>query len=368
MQGFRAYFAMLWFLIPIGPAWSDCASCTADQVHEELAAPELVREEILRTAIEKKVPVFIKKTAHGQVPVVLLNSQTVPELRPFIDDSIGIFHVMQPEAGNDHGGVRLGRKLIDVDTPGRRTFGEIHDTGISWRPLESYLDLRKPTSDVMVEIVFRLNPAEKRVAEYYQRVRRAAIFRVKFNFGTTRTVSSAENMLVNGAEHCFIFSRGAALDIHIQEMENRLRSMGVKNVEALMNHPLILRHLEMVQRRMLNTLPDQPATFNASLMMSKSESMALQSAMPPGVRVDQAMTWIVALDATRKYRVLLRDLGITTALSWQDMENPRAVAVLIYDDPSKADVFNRGHYETPGHFLNWTTENQRPVQASDLKP
>ncbi len=300
------------------------------------------------------VPMFMKSTVNGDIPVVLVSSETAPKLHDIIEGSFGTGVHLQPDWKNDHGSMRVGEWLIDVDTPGARGYGEIHDTGLSWRNFDGYT---KKTQKNIVETTFILEPTEMQSAMYYQKIRRSALFRVPFTFGGNQAAQKP-NLLTTG-EHCFIFSKGSANSSHINEINSRLQKLGI-------NAQQILTKVEI--NNTLSTLREKIARLNTD-DKALSEYGILEMAKPltdlfvkEGIAVDKAVEvtqWLISYDATSRYGQLLANLQIRGGSGFEDMNSPRASLILIYDAPGKAKEFQNASYTAKGFFNNWTTQGQK---------
>ena len=293
--------------------------------------------------------------------MILMDRTTAPKLEPFLAQSIGTQIQLQPNWQNDHGSLRVTNHLIDADTPGARSYGELHKTGIAWKPLDSYMVRRQTGHYVILEVAYRLTPYERSVAEYYQRVRRAAIFRVKFTFGSGRNAEDYVNQLDGGGEHCFLFCKGTQVQTQVREIESKLGQAGVADSNAIFGSPEVQKYLGQVIPKLMAANPDQENSLNASLVLQPEDLAVIAPLKPEGMDIRLFAEWLVALDASRKYSQLLISLQVTSSTGMSDMNNPRATAILIYDSDGKNQQFRDATYTSHGIFYNWTLDGQYPL-------
>ena len=322
------------------------------------------REVLLAEAKRAKVPVFLRRTAQGEIPVLLVNSSTYPKLKAFLDASVGTQIQLQPDYNNDHGSLRVGGYIIDVDTPGSRGYGEIHDTGLSWRPVKSYLPRRDGDSYVILEVAYGVTPDELGAADYYQRVRRAAIMRVPFTFDNADNDMDSPEMLQNAGEHCFTFCKAGDLDNEIYGIERKLRAAGVADPRKLMANAKVKAFLNGAFKKIMEANELDSRTFNVKLANRPAAITGLKTALPAGAKGKAAAVanWLIALDATLRYKDLMRTLDVSSDLAVRDMDNRRATAILVYDDPDKNEDFDGATYQARGKFYNWNNNGQRPAK------
>ena len=319
------------------------------------------RADILHLVRENNIPAFSKKITGGEISVILMDRTTAPKLEPFLAQSLGTQIQLQPNWKNDHGSLRVTNHLIDADTPGARSYGELHKTGIAWKPLDSYMVRRQTGHHVILEVAYRLTPYERSVAEYYQRVRRAAVFRVKFTFGSGRSAEDYVNQLDGGGEHCFLFCKGTQVQTQVREIESKLGQAGVADSNAILGSPEVQKYLGQVIPKLMAANPDQENSLNASLIQQPEDLAVIAPLKPERMDIRLFAEWLVALDASRKYSQLLISLRVTSSTGMSDMNNPRATAILIYDSDGKDQQFRDATYTSHGIFYNWTLDGQYPL-------
>ncbi|MDO9182554.1 MAG: hypothetical protein Q7U04_09095, partial [Bacteriovorax sp.] len=182
-------------------------------------------------AKKNNIPVFYKQNHAGEeIPFILVNRDSSKKLSHLIENSFGTDVTLQPKRNNDHGLLRAGNFIIDLDLPGLRGYGEINKTGLAWKNFSSYTEKRQFDADVILEIAYLVTPEEKKIIDFYQRIRRAAIFRVRFVLNNFKT-EEQPFLLNTGNEHCFIFCKGQAVAGHIAELREKLAELGLKNID-----------------------------------------------------------------------------------------------------------------------------------------
>ena len=320
------------------------------------------RKFIAQFAKKHGIPVFIKQNDHGvDVPVILVNKQSAPKLKALFENSFGTQVALQKDWNNDHGLLRNGKYLIDLDSPGARGFGEIEQTGLAWKNLETYLPKRSAGSSPVLEVSYLLTPHEKSVIDYYQKVRRSALFRVKFSFGGFQG-PNYPNMLSNGGEHCFIFCKAEAVSAHVHEIKSRLADLGLENPDQLLNDPQVLKNLTIIQDILNEVEPDKlhHGVLGTDGMLDLLKDHFPQTIVTKAQKLE-FLNWVVSYDASKKYSAALKTLGVTRDYGIRDAINQRASAVFIYDEGADINSFNNATYSNYGKFVSWPTTKQYPV-------
>ena len=334
---------------------------------------EIVRQTILDFLLKNRnIPAFIKKTRNGEVPVILINSQTLPLLKPLIEHSSGFMFAQQIGYRNDHGLMRAGNYIIDADTPGARGYGELHQTGLAWKFLDNYLPRRNTGSYVMIETGYLLSKEDQLTIESYQRIRRAAIFRIPFTFGGKKT-KSALNTIENSGENCFGFCKAATLGKDITEITLRLTELGIQDVPALLGSPLIQKYLKIASDIILTANTDDPKSLNWGMVNGPMAIDMLNPLLPTNLTTEQKgilINWIVALDASKKYSELKAKNNISNDGGFQDLQNGKTSFILIYDSMDKKDQFDSATYSSKGVFYSWDSREQiaLPPPPADQLP
>lgn len=320
------------------------------------------RNFITKFAKKNKVPVFIKQNYSGvDVPVILVNKQTAPKLKDLFANSFGTQAALQKDWNNDHGLLRTGKYIIDLDSPGARGFGEVEYTGLAWKNIDSYLPRKSPGSSPVVEVTYLLTPDEQSAIDYYQKVRRSALFRVKFTFGGAVPVEYP-NLLKTGGEHCFIFCKATAVRSHVQEIKSKLIAMGLADPDKTIKDPKVQEGILKIQRMINNASPDN---LHSNLLNHPSNFAIFNDVYPAQVTTPEAklafMNWMISLDSSVKYSEVLTNLGVTGDYGLQDAINKRASAIFIYDEGADPETFHNATYSNYGKMIDWPRTTQFPA-------
>ena len=335
------------------------------QVAKDVNLDAHVNHRLFVTNYAKKngIPVFVKQNQMGEeIPIVLVNRESAKKMGGFVNNSYGTEVALQPGYGNDHGLMRMGNAIIDLDAPGYRGYGEIQKTGLAWKEFNSYMERRKPGHGVTLEVAYLLTPDERKTIDLYQRIRRAAIFRVKFSFKDFKT-EDQPFLLKGGGEHCFIFCKAQAVTSHISELQGYLQQMGVTNVEEYMNKAEVQTALKNLQEIVLNTHPDK---LSPEIIGTKEALAHFKGLYPKEVVSDEQkavfLRWVMSYDGSKNYNRVLKDLGVTSDYGLGDARNSRVSAVLVYDEDVNPQQFNQAVYKSEGAFTSWPTGAQKPVE------
>lgn len=320
------------------------------------------RKFIAQFAKKNGIPVFIKQNDKGvEVPVILVNKKTAPQLAGLFDNSFGTQVVLQADWNNDHGLLRSGKYIIDLDAPGARGYGEIEQTGLAWKDINTYLPLKKAGSYPVLEVSYLLTPNEKSVIDYYQKVRRSALFRVRFSFGGFQG-PDYPNMLKGGGEHCFIFCKAEAVSYHVTEIRSRLVNLGLQNPEELLNNPDVIKKLGTIQE-VFNEV--QPQQLHSNILSTDGMLDLMAPYYPQNITTKaqklEFINWLVSYDSSKKYSSVLKGLGVTGDYGLRDAMNQRASAIFIYDEGADASTFTNATYSKSGKFVSWPQTKQYPV-------
>lgn len=318
---------------------------TADQVSE-------MRGDLVKRVQREGVPAFYKRVAPGrEIPVVLVDAQTYGKIQPVMDHTIGPQVVLQPDWKNDHGSLHILGHLIDVDTPGARGFGEIHQTGLAWKPIGGYLQRRGQGAYTILETAFAVTPDEARVADYYHRVRRGALVRVKFTFTQVNYPAGTPNLLQHGGEHCFVFCKAGAVRSHVQEIASKIEQMGIPDVRAWLAQDSVREFLNAASVRVMAA--DVTKGLAPNMLETPELLQLLGAAVPanfPKNRLPELANWVVGYDASAKYQELVERLGFQGGVGIEEAASPRALAIFVYTDSSHAPAFRDGSFTAKGIF------------------
>lgn len=336
----------------------------------QLVAPPAAqaREAIIeQLKLEKDlVPAFLKNGRTGDVPVILLNADTQGPLKELLDNSMGTMIVQQVGYNNDHGLLRVGQNIMDVDSPGYRGFGEINNTGIAWKPMKSYLDRRKQNQNnmyYMIEVSYLLSPQEMADVKNYQLVRRAAIIRVPFTFNQDNIDRSKPNTL-NAGEHCFVFCKGGVIDSHVSEMRNKLQGYGIKDVDQFMASADVKQLIQDSRFKIANVVDHNANTLNWSMIQNIPSAVKIKAsfANETAEKQNELINWIVGYDATLAYQKVKRDLEISNDYGFNDLNNKRSAFVLVYGKTTDNQAFKDATFTSPGVMYSWRNDAQKPLE------
>ncbi len=318
---------------------------------------------IANYAKKNGIAVFYKQNQSGEdIPFILVNRESSKKLTNFIDNSYGTDVVLQPNHGNDHGLMRTGNFIIDVDAPGYRGYNELHKTGLAWKDFSSYISRRQQNSGIILEVSYLVTPEEKRVIDFYQRIRRAAIFRVKFSFKDFKT-EDHPFLLNNGGEHCFIFCKAQAVTSHNNELRAKLNTLGLKDIDAFFMDPEVIKRIDEIKNIVLST---DPARLGPELLNDEKILKSFNQFYPPEIQTAEQkfefLRWAISYEGSGNYNRVLKDLGVSSDYGINDIKNKRVSAILVYDENVTPENFNNAKYTAKGAFTPWPLGLQKPVE------
>ena len=348
-------FAVVSLTMTAQPSW---AQHSCHQAHSKLYYSRLETTALIRFQHLAAV-----KTPQG-LPVILMNNESLPKLKPLTSKSIGFQVALQPDWKNDHGLLRLGNIMIDMDTPGARGYGEILDTGLAWKNIYSYLPRMNEHSNKIVEVTFALSDSEFKTAAIYQKLRRAAIYRVPFTFGGAQNNLNQLNMLRSGGENCFSFCRGASLPSQISEMRTEIQKNTGVSFENLKQIKDVRNFLQSGLDLIYHGDAYEPDQFNNEIALKAPEAHSVQvilKALNAEANALETMNWLLALESSLQYQNLLKQLHVDYGVGWEGAQSPRATAILIYDPTATTEEFQSPDYVRPGIFNSWRHQGTVPV-------
>jgi uncharacterized circularly permuted ATP-grasp superfamily protein len=343
-----------------------------------------VRQQILAYLKGNGFPLMLKQTPRGEVPVLLVNSGNVAQVRKLFHHTIGFQVEHQPTHEYDHGHLRIGQTLIDRDSPGRRTVGEIRQTGISWGNVVDWVDykhrafINEPAvrPNVRIENAFVATPEDMDDARYYQAVRRAGVFYMQYSMDRQPFALAGANVL-STAEHCHTFAKGSTIGAQVTEIDQRIFRLADADAAALTAIPDVQNYLATVRREVKGWLVAyDPAHDQATFDPEKLVNLPIQGRpawqffennYPAYFRVGSSrhlLKWLVAWDAADIYRLLMARLSISPNFGFGDeLAGGKNHVVLIYDvDFNAFTKFTNATYESAGRTGAWTAEQQRSVR------
>ncbi len=282
-------------------------------------------------------------------------------MKKYLENSFGTQVALQKDWNNDHGLLRAGEYIIDLDSPGGRGYGEIEATGLAWKNLYSYVQRRTAGTSPVLEVSYLLTPSERDTVDYYQKVRRAALFRVKFTFGG-HNGPDYPNLLKNGGEHCFVFCKAQGVYSQTSEIKSRLMALGIKDPDALLKSDKVKFAIEQIQHMINETGPEK---LHSSILSHKDTLSLFNDIYPENIsdaKKLELVNWIISYDSTKKYGKVMSDLGVSGDYGVGDAMNKRASAVFVYDEAADESAFKDAIYTNEGKMVNWPTNKQYPVK------
>ncbi len=326
------------------------------------AVTEPAREALIKAAKEAGVPIFMRQVGDRELPVVLLNEETYPKLKPFLDGSIGTGVKMFPftNQGTDHGLFRVGDNLLDFywpDDPNK--YGQLHNTGVYALPLQTYLPRRNNNSERIIEATYALTPEERQTAEYYHRMRRAGVFRAKYEFNNyDPAYGQRKHVLDEGFQNCYNFGVSACNQSHANNMKTQLYQIGVRDVPKLLATPEVKEFQRRAKEQLLAINRNDPALADPKAeekvlnihMFDKPEYFELLKNVIPENSSPENRTkfinYLVGIDAVQQYDQITTDLSLGG--NFWNFNHPRATAIVVWDTPLQNEAFKNGTYEIGG--------------------
>lgn len=322
------------------------------------------RADLVQLAKDKQLPAVMMPVRGGEkIPAILMNKVTAPTLKGLLTQSIGTMVVHQKGYNNDHGLIRFGEIIADMDLPGHRNRGELHATGISWVGLNDYLGANSRYN--RIEVVYSLTKVEMKTAQLYSLMRRAAIVRVRFTFGGGQQNSNLPNFLQQGGENCFGFCASSSIGYQVNEIKSRFNQMNLGDFDQIAGRVDVKDWITKVNESLLTADVRSPEALSPQLPMKSGipESLANNvtfKAMTPAQQ-SEALNWLVGGTISDAYMALTRELGFSnTGNGFGGMYNSRATAVFVYDSNVTAEQFKATAYQSPGVFSTWTHQTATP--------
>lgn len=335
------------------------------------------RSEFLSYLIKNDVPVFLKKVGDHDLPVVLVQSKNIEKLNDFLLGSIGYETITNPQWGSDHGTFRLGQWEIDANVPGRSLELEnleLHNTGLgfkdfgTWVKYQETRSIRRPGSTPCqsVQTAYRVTKQEMDAAGYYMRMRRAAIYRVKFSMGDQALYEPYDNVLQNCSNHCFEFSYSSSLSKEMDGMRGNLKKYGVDEVDAFLLKPAVIQYLDKVKESLLKADLFDETHMNEGLLVEKNLLPLIRKFVPKQWSEEEILEfcrWLVGYHASLEYSELMKELGVKYDLSLSNLTQPRISAILVFDSSADAEQrFRNATYSLQGKIFNFSNDGARVPQ------
>lgn len=373
----RAGFLLLTILIGLSASFHSALAdkkCTKNLWGLSLSANVAeTRSRLVDQVRSQSLPGYLRNTATGPLPIIQINPRTLAEFKSLISHSFSYFIELHPTSNYDHGGVRVGEAMIDLFLPGGRLDnGEINETGISWKTVDAYMAQRQEDSRRIMELVIPLSPNELKTAEYYHRVRRAAIFRARWAFHKSADASWGRhpNILWSGAEDCFSYPIAGRGKEHIGEMIAKLQELGIADVDRYMASPGVALFLAKARQAVLAADWRDRGVMNYLFVFRPGLLDQDTNVRPPGALTAaeqlRAASYLVGIDATRQYLELMEMIGLTEVRDKLDLNNRHAAAVFVWDNYRESErAFLNATYDYRGHStgIYWNPETDVPILA-----
>lgn len=304
---------------------------------------------------------------NGQkVPILFVRHDTNEEISDFFSNSVSVVHQCQPLHTFDHGLIRVGETLMDCDTPGKRYFGEINQTGIA--AYDVIENLRRKLDVVETRVEYVLFPKKEHfdAMNFYHRVRRAAILRIPNTFDQDR-VNCGPNLLREAnSEHCFIFSKSQTVMTASQHILQRIDALAPGVITSPLAQAFIAKTKAYILRMKIDLKQPHIAGgyLNPGLILQKNTAGIsfldeLRPALPTHLSEDQQLelgNWLIAYEAVRGYRDYIETLPHSS--SGLELGN-HFDAIIIHDN--QASNLSSGRYTSKGRTLyrQWEFEPWR---------
>ncbi len=323
------------------------------------------------------IPLLSKNTRNGLIPVALLTAENVQSFQALFDASYGLIHQQQPNWRNDHGLIRIGSTLIDVDEPGARLWGEINQTGLSWFDIyeNTARKLDKERPEPRVEVLYLLDPEELRAARFYHLVRRAAMVRVPCSFNTALNYRQLPNVAMVASEQCYTFSKSALAAAVRDYAKAQAHLLAANQGPNFLESPAVLDFVRQVEQALLNVKieyhPDRDAPkLTHDFIVRQNLLRTWQAIGPNSMSTDTALVlanWVIAYHAAKRYSALLKTLEISSNYHLTEIEARRAHLIVIHNySPAAVRAFANASYTSSGVHQNWDNQGQRIYDSSDF--
>jgi len=325
------------------------------------------KSDVIASLIKSGTPAFLRKTQNGDLPIILLNNDTYPKVKEFIESSMGMTVSLHPKNASDHGWIRSGENLVDLYNPGQRNIpgGELHETGLSWKLLSKYHAQRKEHSRKMMDMAFSLNKKDLNTVEYLQRVRRSAMYRNDYAFydGDRNKFFEMSKIEKNhrldcSGEHCYTYPMLSYASSQVSSIISQLKKMNI-DYSIIKNDPRVLEFQRTAREQILKSDVYNSETFNYFDLMDNNELRnLLKDILPKGItKKDEikVMSYLASIPGIEDYKNLLSSLNIHS--NFIDFNNARASALFIYDNaPEAAQKFRDATYSVQGKHYSLSND------------
>jgi hypothetical protein len=274
-----------------------------------------------------------------EIPVILVNKETVGQLTPLLRHTIG-FQVMT-KAGwpNNHGSFRYGQNIIDAFIPGQRQVGETNETGLSWKTTEDSAVFLDKIADVIGEAVFAPSSEVLADVDFYQKVMKAALFRVPFSMGDQTVYTKFDNVLSECQGACFEFSHYRRRVQILQALQQRLDKLdpgsAIRKESSESISLLVLEIKKIFSDKAV-------AEISTQTLLTLPSVIKLQSRFPETWTSEQKnlfIQWLVSYQAAEGIQNYFSQLSLDQLDPFSILANQNAIAYLVWDPVISPEQF-----------------------------
>ena len=338
-----------------GSVWAHASFCELSLLPAE-QRPARAREILLADVRAGNVPAFVKRIGENSIPVILMNAQSEAALSAFTANSMGTELMAKAGWPNNHGSFRYGSNIIDAFIAGQRQVGEIHNTGLSWKNLHDTNLFFDKIADVMVEVAYYLSPEEMTVVDFYQRVRRAALYRVIFQMGDTSIYQKFDNVLPTPV-YCFQFSKCSNAQNEINELQQKIVALEQQFGPEFKPDPNLKAEFLQVARAQLLAVDSYAADALNETLINSSLAGELLAKMTPGSLAERQRqlyaNYLVGHQAAVDFHNLRQALSISDDSTDGDQAHPRVTALLVYLKGDHAQAFREATAQIGANGYNF---------------
>jgi hypothetical protein len=290
------------------------------------------------------------------VPVVLVNKSTVDRLLPLLEQTVGVQVMTKKGWPNDHGAFRFGNYLIDAFIPGQRQVGEINQTGLSWKTSKDSAVFLDKIADLIGEAAFVVSPDEMQKIDFYERVLRAAFYRVPFLMGDQTIYQRFPNVLQECGGYCFEFSHSLRLQNAAQALAHRLEVMDPKSAIRSAHQTDIQLFQNEVRSLLLSANLFDARMMSEELLNGPSVRRLTEKFVPVTWDEKQRtlfLEWLVSEQAVKGMSEFVNAVGFnrgTDPLS--NAHLPRANVIFVWDPNANEKSFLDATYSGRGQVFN----------------
>jgi len=309
--------------------------------------PDLTRNRIMEYAKTHQLPAFVMQAPYGNVPVILVNKQTLLHWSPLFHQTFGIAESLHPKNEANHGHARLPGKvegdvqtiLMDLFSPPNAGANAMHGTGYRWKSIQEYFAKRKPGSTQFIDLAYAASAKELEQFYLVHAAKRAALFRIVYKFEGdpyNEWNRQQRRMLFEeeGREHCNNSRLGGCGASHSHQMRARIAELGIVNLNNLYVYSETQRFLDMAKRQLLEADWKNPDSMNPNMFDRKEYFELMGKHLPNHLNHDQKvdlLTYIVSTNIVEEAITLQYRKGIVESRTEQ-YENSNLSAIMIYDE------------------------------------